>query len=95
MSVCVKQEMERPPDDCLYGQRIHAWVMVLPGKRGISEGFFIEPLTGLVQPTDTINGDSNPGYLGIESVWNNSNYWVNMQDCSSGVEVTTTVLDGP
>lgn len=31
-------------------------------------------------------------YLGIESVWNNVNYWVNMQDCSEGVKVSSAVF---
>ncbi|XP_025105160.1 dynein regulatory complex subunit 7-like [Pomacea canaliculata] len=74
-------ELEKPPPDPLYGLRIHAWVLVLSGKREVAESFFIEPFTGLSQPF------SNPNYLGIESVWNNFNYWVNMQDCSEGVGI--------
>ena len=30
-------------------------------------------------------------YLGIESLWNHRNYWINMQDCAHGLEVTYTV----
>lgn len=32
-------------------------------------------------------------YLGIEFVWNNVNYWVNMQDCFEGVKVSLVVFD--
>jgi hypothetical protein len=56
-------------------------VLILPGKRDVSEGFYIEPTTGYGKKVN----DSE--YLGIESVWNNDNLWVNMQDCSDGCEV--------
>jgi len=73
--------LELPDEDCLYGLRVHSWVLVLAGKRDVAETFFIEPLTGLPHAVDSAN------YLGIESVWNHQQYWVNMQDCSSGVTV--------
>ena len=75
------QELEKPPPDPLHGLRIHAWVLVLSGKREVPESFFIEPFTGLSHST------SSEAYLGIESVWNHLNYWVCMQDCSEGVHV--------
>ena len=53
----------------------------LPGKREVAESFFIEPLTAVDHSL------TSPRYLGIESMWNRSNYWVNMQDCSDGVLV--------
>ena len=46
------------------------------------EAFFIEPTTGYGKST------SDAEYLGIESVWNHQNLWVNMQDCSNGCEVS-------
>jgi hypothetical protein len=61
---------------------VHAWVLVLSGKREVPEAFFIEPTTGYAKATN----DSE--YLGIESVWNHQNLWVNMQDCSNGCEVS-------
>ncbi|VDI74883.1 Hypothetical predicted protein [Mytilus galloprovincialis] len=76
-------ELEKPPPDPLYGLRIHSWVLVLSGKREVPESFFIEPFTGLSHPVNS------PNYLGIESVWNHVNYWVNMQDCSEGVKGLT------
>ena len=70
-------ELEKPPPDDLYGMRIHCWVLVLAGKREVPENFFIEPSTGICSESHN--------YLGIEALWNNSNYWVNMQDCSHGI----------
>lgn len=77
----VLQELEKPPADDLYGLRIHSWVLVLAGKREVPENFFIEPLTGNSFST------THDAFLGIESIWNNTNYWVNMQDCSNGCKV--------
>ena len=77
----VIQELEKPPPDPLHGLRIHSWVLVLEGKREVPESFFIEPFTGIAHPLTSEN------YLGIESLWNHQNYWVNMQDCSNGVKV--------
>jgi len=73
-----KEEEKRPPDD-LEGQRIHAWVFLAAGSRGVTESTFIEPSTGMPHPLNT------DLYCGIESVWNHENYWVNMQDCSQGL----------
>jgi len=83
--VCCSKALDQPPTDELYGLRVHAWVLVLDGKREVPEPFFIEPLTGQAHP---INSQK---YLGIESVWNHRNYWVNMQDCSDGVQVCLLV----
>ncbi|KAH3848102.1 hypothetical protein DPMN_090451, partial [Dreissena polymorpha] len=73
-------ELEKPPPDPLYGLRVHSWVLILHGKREVPDSFFVEPFTGLSHPVDS------PSYLGIESVWNHVNYWVNMQDCAEGVK---------
>ncbi|KAG5442082.1 Dynein regulatory complex subunit 7 [Clonorchis sinensis] len=69
----------KPPKDPLHGLRVHAWVLVLAGRRDVPEAFFIEPLTGVAHPLEASL------YLGIESLWNANNYWVNMQDCSNGI----------
>ncbi len=74
-------EAEAPPPDSFYGLRIHCWVLVLSGKREVAQSFFIEPTTGEDHPLDWDQ------YLGIETLWNHKNYWVNMQDCSKGVVV--------
>lgn len=59
--------------DPLEGQRVHAWVLVRSGRRGVSESVFVEPSTGQVYPLE-----ESP-YFTIESVWNHENVWVNMQ----------------
>ncbi|XP_068811515.1 dynein regulatory complex subunit 7 isoform X2 [Struthio camelus] len=73
-----QEEMEKPKRDPLYGLRVHAWVLVLSGKREVPETFFINPFTGNSHST------TDEQFLGIESVWNHRNYWVNMQDCWNG-----------
>ncbi|NXT76105.1 DRC7 protein, partial [Zapornia atra] len=70
--------VRKPERDPLHGLRVHAWVLVLSGKRDVPETFFINPFTGHSHST------MDEHFLGIESVWNNSNYWVNMQDCRNG-----------
>ncbi|NWW32007.1 DRC7 protein, partial [Panurus biarmicus] len=71
-------EVEKPKRDPLHGLRVHAWVLVLPGKRKVPETFFINPFTGNHHST------TDECFLGIESIWNHRNYWVNMQDCRKG-----------
>lgn len=62
-------------DDELVGLRVHAWVMILPGSRDIADPFFLESSTGRAYPT------TDPNFVGLESVWSQNNYWVNMQPC--------------
>ncbi|NXD39039.1 DRC7 protein, partial [Copsychus sechellarum] len=71
-------EVGMPKRDPLHGLRVHAWVLVLPGKRKVPETFFINPFTGNHHST------TDECFLGIESIWNHRNYWVNMQDCRKG-----------
>ena len=78
------QEEEKPPEDPLHGLRVHCWVLVLSGKREVAESFFIEPSTGEAHPLDWDQ------YHGIETLWNQSNYWINMQDCALGLKVPPT-----
>uniref|UniRef100_A0A665U5U4 Uncharacterized protein n=1 Tax=Echeneis naucrates TaxID=173247 RepID=A0A665U5U4_ECHNA len=75
-------ESEYRLPDPLRGLRVHCWVLVLAGSRGVFENFFIDPLTGISYSTASDN------FLGIESVWNNLSYYVNMQDCSNGCSVS-------
>ncbi|KRT84368.1 hypothetical protein AMK59_23, partial [Oryctes borbonicus] len=63
------EELEKPPFDELNGLRLHAWVLIRPGKRDIREPFFIEPSTGYKHEI------SSTQYCGIESIWNDTNYW--------------------
>ncbi|KAL4623510.1 dynein regulatory complex subunit 7 [Arapaima gigas] len=69
---------ERPPSDPLLGLWVHSWVLVLSGSREVPDNFFIDPLTGKSFPTTDVS------FVGVESVWNHRNYWVNMQDCRFG-----------
>eukprot|EP00903_Cladosiphon_okamuranus_P016150 g14905.t1 len=60
-------------EDPLRGQRMHAWVLVRGGKRGVMGMSYVEPTTGAVYPT------SAAPYLTVEALFNAKNYWVNMQ----------------
>ncbi|XP_065517542.1 dynein regulatory complex subunit 7 isoform X2 [Lathamus discolor] len=75
-----KKEVGNPKHEPLHGLRVHAWVLVLSGKREVAETFFINPFTGNRHNT------TDKRFLGIESVWNHRNYWVNMQDCRHGCQ---------
>lgn len=69
-----REKMERDAPAPGQKRRVHCWVLVLAGKREVLEPFFIEPSSGTRRPTD------DPDYEIIESVCNDQNYWVNMQD---------------
>ncbi|XP_047033971.1 dynein regulatory complex subunit 7-like [Helicoverpa zea] len=66
-------ELEKPPPDEMDGWRTHAWILVLPPFMGVEEPFFIEPSEGNGYP---LNAEQ---YQHIESVYNNENYYVNIQ----------------
>nr|KAF7389396.1 hypothetical protein H0235_017880 [Vespula pensylvanica] len=82
-------ELEKPPPDKYYGYRVHAWVVVLPalnnmkGKQ-VTRPFFIEPSSG--EMYDLTDPRTNLLYLGVESIWNDQNYWINMQRDSIGCD---------
>ncbi|NXA25534.1 DRC7 protein, partial [Ibidorhyncha struthersii] len=84
-----EKEVEKPDRDPLYGLRVHAWVLVLSGKKEVPETFFINPFTGNSHST------MDEHFLGIESVWNHRNYWVNMQDCWNGCKDLVFDLGDP
>lgn len=72
--------------DPLFGKRVHAWVIVIPLKnendKYISDiPYFIEPSTGERKEI------SDENYTGIEVIWNNTNYWVNLQSLEGGCSV--------
>lgn len=60
---------------------------ILPEDKGVRnreivEPIFIEPSSGMsYRLTDD---ETNLLYLGVESVWNDQNYWVNMQPRANG-----------
>uniref|UniRef100_A0A8D8Y671 Dynein regulatory complex subunit 7 n=1 Tax=Cacopsylla melanoneura TaxID=428564 RepID=A0A8D8Y671_9HEMI len=66
------EEEKLSPDEWL-GFRLHSWVLV----RTKEEEFFVEPITGR---RCKVNDEQ---YLGIESVWNHENYWVNLQSTNT------------
>ncbi|KAG5309089.1 DRC7 protein, partial [Pseudoatta argentina] len=80
-------EFERPQPDKYFGQRIHAWVVILPNDKDVRnqeiiEPIFLEPSSGMFyNPADE---ETNLLYLGVESIWNDQNYWVNMQPRENG-----------
>ncbi|XP_044116344.1 dynein regulatory complex subunit 7 isoform X1 [Neovison vison] len=82
-------ELEKAKIDPLHGLRVHAWVLVLSGKREVPESFFIDPLTARSYSTQ------DDHFLGIESLWNHKNYWVNMQDCWNGCKDLVFDLGDP
>jgi hypothetical protein len=69
--------------DPLKNKRIHFWILVKSGQRGISDSFFIESTTGKIYNFLNHNSDNDKDeecpYIRIESVWNEKNYWVNVQ----------------
>ncbi|XP_043792410.1 dynein regulatory complex subunit 7-like [Apis laboriosa] len=76
------EELEQLPIDKYWGHRIHAWVAILPELGGLRDQeipcpLFIEPTTGISY--EVTDDDTAQLYLGVESIWNDQNYWVNMQ----------------
>lgn len=68
-------------------KRVHAWVLVCSGKREVKEHLFIESSTGRVYPS------SNSPYIGIESIWSSTNYYVNMQGFNGAKRVSEMHFD--
>lgn len=54
--------------------RLHCWVMVLAGKREVTESFFIEPSTGCRYSLE------NSPYQAVDLVFNHYNVWLNLQN---------------
>lgn len=70
------QAMQKESDEKealnIHARRVHAWILIVAGKRDIKEHIFIEPSTGRVY---TIQ---NSPYIAIESIWNHMNYFNNV-----------------
>ncbi|XP_076751284.1 dynein regulatory complex subunit 7 [Xylocopa sonorina] len=76
------EKLEQLPVDEYWGHRIHAWVAILSELGGLRDHeipctLFIEPATGVSY--EAADDDTGQLYLGVESIWNDKNYWVNMQ----------------
>lgn len=59
--------------DPLEKDRVHCWILIMKGRRDVQQDIFVEPTTATVYPVH------QAPYVGIESVWNETNYWVNVQ----------------
>ena len=55
------------------GKRIHCWILLKAGKRGVERNIFIEPASGRIyQLTES-------PFLAVDAVFNNRNFWINMK----------------
>ncbi|XP_063978455.1 dynein regulatory complex subunit 7 isoform X2 [Diachasmimorpha longicaudata] len=93
-------EQERPPPDRFWGHRVHSWVLILPNDPSettryeeIKSPLFIEATSGNFYHLD--DPDTRLLYHGIESVWNDRNYWANMQVCTDSCGALSWDLDNP
>ncbi|XP_015117619.1 dynein regulatory complex subunit 7 [Diachasma alloeum] len=93
-------EQERPPPDRFWGHRVHSWVLILPNDPSettryeeIKSPLFIEATSGYFYHLD--DPDTRLLYHGVESVWNDRNYWANMQVCTDSCEALNWDLDNP
>lgn len=77
---------EMGPDE-YSGRRIHCWVLIKAGKRGVKEHIFIEPTTGRMYPIN-----ASP-YLKVDAAFNNRNFWVNMKLESKVADVNFDEMD--
>lgn len=80
-------ELEKPPPDDIDGWRTHAWVLVLPDFKGVEEPFFIETSEGNAYPIDATQ------YQAVESVYNNDNYYVNIQQVEDLTDINYDLSD--
>lgn len=80
-------DQEKEADIKSKTKRNHAWVYVAPGKKEVKEGVFIESSTGRIYTIP------NSPYMGIESVWNASNFWVNLVPDSAVNQVFLLLLN--
>ncbi|XP_055346646.1 dynein regulatory complex subunit 7-like [Paramacrobiotus metropolitanus] len=72
---------ENPETDPYFHRRVHAWIVIVPGKRDIADAFFIEPLTGTAFPA------THSEFYDIESIFNHRQYYVNMQPRPTGEQL--------
>jgi len=65
-------EPDYEKDDEFGRNRLHCWVMLRKGNRELSETFFVEPTTGRKYTQE------EAPYFSIEAIFNNENYWINL-----------------
>eukprot|EP01047_Picozoa_sp_COSAG01_P046288 COSAG01_NODE_4333_length_5127_cov_1906.030827_1_plen_549_part_10 len=77
------------PPDTYHGMRVHYWVLLRVGKRQVSQPLFIDPVCGRIYPV------ANSPFLGVECVWNHTNYFVNMQGLDLSMSKMSWKLQNP
>lgn len=68
-------EPDRLPPDAYEGRRVHCWVLVKKGLRGVDRHYYIEASTGRCWPID----ENNYPYISVDQVFNNKNFWINLK----------------
>ncbi|CAK78642.1 unnamed protein product (macronuclear) [Paramecium tetraurelia] len=66
-------EPDQMGHDFYAGRRIHCWILLKAGKRGVERNLFIEPSTGRIYPIN------DSPFLTVDAVFNNRNFWINMK----------------
>ncbi|CAD8138022.1 unnamed protein product [Paramecium pentaurelia] len=66
-------EPDQMGQDYYAGRRIHCWILLKAGKRGVERNLFIEPSTGRIYQIN-----ESP-FLAVDAVFNNRNFWINMK----------------
>lgn len=69
-------EPDRLPSDPFENRRVHCWVLVMAGARGVKEDYFIEPSTGRTWKVK----DNNSPYLTVSQCFSNKNYYINLKN---------------
>jgi hypothetical protein len=70
--------------DPFIGNRVHAWVLLKKGKRGVAETVFLEPSTGR-----SYSLVDSP-YEAVDSVFNHLNFYINMNQEMSVKDINFT-----
>ena len=68
---------------------VHAWVLIMPGRRNVDKPLFVEPSTGQTIPVR----DADAMYVGVESVFNHHNYFVNLKPAAAVSTLNTDLRD--
>lgn len=79
--------LEQLPPDNYLGRRVHSWVVIIckiektPQPEDDEEEKIPEPKVFAIEPSTGFKIEQNDSnYLGIESIWNHQNYYVNRQE---------------
>lgn len=75
IDLCSDSDDEEPEEPDVGINRVHCWVLLRAGSRGVVEDLFIEPTTARVYKV------KESPYLKVDLLWNHRNLFVNMQRC--------------